>query len=59
MKTWNSAAIEELNVAATAQGKNISKQFDEIRVDQNGNYWAGFGSGADSNPSTDGEVIVK
>lgn len=58
MKTWNNAAIEELNVAATAQGKKLSTQFDEIRVDQNGNYWAGMASGADSNPSTDGKVIV-
>ena len=37
----------------------MSKDFDEIRVDQNGNYWVGFGSGVDSKPEIDGEVIVK
>lgn len=59
MKTWMKPEIETLGVEMTMQGKNLSAKFDEIRVDQNGNYWAGFGSGVDSKPETDGEVIVK
>ena len=59
MKTWNTPSFEELTIAETAQGKNVSAKFDEIRVDQNGNYWAGFGSGIDSKPETDGDVEVK
>ena len=31
---------------------------DEIRVDQNGNYWLSFSSGFDSNPDIDGDVTV-
>ncbi len=58
MKEWKEASISELNISCTEQGKHASVQFDEIRVDQNGNYWAGFASGADSKPETDGEVIV-
>lgn len=59
MKNWMNAELVELEIAATAQGKNISSNFDEIRVDQNGNYWAGFGSGEDSQPGTDGKVTVE
>lgn len=59
MKNWMNAELVELEISATAQGKNVSTQFDEIRVDQNGNYWAGFGSGTDSEPEVDGEVVVK
>lgn len=58
MKKWNAPEIDELNVSCTENGKDISKQFDEIRVDQNGNYWASFASGIDSKPDTDGEVKV-
>ena len=46
-------------MSCTAQGKHICEKFDEIRVDQNGNYWAGFCSGEDSKPTPSGEVIVK
>lgn len=59
MKTWMKPEIETLGVEMTMQGKDMSQKFDEIRVDQNGNYWAGFGSGVDSNPDLDGEVEVK
>ena len=59
MKTWNTPSFEELEISATAQGKQVSTNFDEIRVDQNGNYWAGFASGEDSKPAIDGEVEVK
>ena len=48
MKTWTTPEVSELNISATAQGKHISTSFDEIRVDQNGNYWVSFTSGADS-----------
>lgn len=59
MKNWNMPKVEELNISCTEQGKNVQEKFDEIRVDQNGNYWAGFGSGVDSNPDINGEVEVK
>lgn len=59
MKTWNTPAVSELSISCTEQGKDMSKDFDEIRVDQNGNYWVSFASGADSNPELDGEVTVK
>ncbi len=59
MKKWNSPEVEELAISCTEQGQNFSTKFDEIRVDQNGNYWAGFGSGSDSNPDVSGEVEVK
>ncbi len=58
MKTWTTPEVSELNISATAQGKQISASFDEIRVDQNGNYWASFTSGADSNPEIKGDVTV-
>ena len=58
MKKWNTPAIDELKISCTEQGKNLSTKFDEIRVDQNGNYWAGFGSGLDSKPETSGDVEV-
>ncbi|MBO5229129.1 MAG: hypothetical protein J6B39_09065 [Lachnospiraceae bacterium] len=58
MKKWNTPVIDELNIACTEQGKQISDSFDEIRVDQNGNYWASFASGADSTPNVDGTITV-
>lgn len=59
MKTWETPDIESLNIVYTEQGKHISTNFDEIRVDQNGNYWVSFSSGEDSNPVVGGEVIVQ
>ena len=58
MKKWNTPVIDELNIACTEQGQQISSSFDEIRVDQNGNYWASFSSGADSTPTVDGTITV-
>lgn len=58
MKKWTTPEVSELNISATAQGKAITTSFDEIRVDQDGNYWASFSSGADSNPEVSGEVEV-
>lgn len=58
MKTWITPEVNELTIGATEQGQNISEKFDEIRVDQNGNYWASFTSGEDSNPTTGGTITV-
>jgi len=58
MKKWNTPVIDELNIACTEQGKNMSTSFDETRVDQNGNYWVSFASGADSKPDVDGPITV-
>lgn len=58
MTRWQKPELEELNIKETAQGKNLSSHFDEIRVDQNGKYWASFASGSDSNPDTNGTVTV-
>ncbi len=59
MKKWNTPAVSELNISCTEQGRNIAADFDEIRVDQNGNYWVSFASGADSMPEIDGEITVQ
>lgn len=58
MKTWIEPEIIELDITCTEQGTNMSSEFDEIRVDQNGNYWVSFSSGLDSNPDTDGFITV-
>ena len=59
MKKWNNPEVVSLDMSCTAQGKHICEKFDEIRVDQNGNYWAGLCGGEDSKPTPSGEVIVK
>lgn len=59
MKKWNVPSIEELNISCTEQGKKIATNYDEIRVDQNGNYWVSFSSGAAPEVDPNGEVIVK
>lgn len=59
MSKWQRPELEELHIRETAQGKNLSSSFDEIRVDQNGKYWASFASGFDSKPSTDGTVTLR
>lgn len=58
MKKWKTPEVEELSISCTEQGKNLSSQYDEIRVDQNGNYWVSFSSGFDSTPHIDGDVTV-
>lgn len=58
MKKWENPVLETLEVEKTLQGQHISLKFDEIRVDQNGNYWASFTSGPDSNPDLDGEITL-
>ena len=58
MKKWENPVLETLEVEKTLQGQHISLKFDEIRVDQNGNYWLGLASGPDSNLDTDGDITV-
>lgn len=58
MRTWIEPQISELSIGATAQGQNMSDDYDEIRVDQNGNYWVSFSSGADSKPTVGGTITV-
>ena len=58
MEKWQKPQLEELDIMETKQGKNLAVSFDELRVDQNGNYWASFASRFDSNPDTDGSVKV-
>ena len=57
MKKWNTPAIDELNLSCTEKGKKIQENFDEIREDQNGNYWASFQSG-EGVVDPDGPIIV-
>ena len=59
MKTWNTPEIAELDVACTEQGRDMAKDWDEIRVDQNGEFWVSFQSGGDSNPEPVGPITVK
>lgn len=59
MKNWEKPELTTLEIVCTEQGKDISSKFDEIRVDQNGNYWAGFSSGIDSKPDIDGKLEIK
>ncbi len=58
MKNWNNPELEELAISATAQGHHVVPRFDELRVDQNGNYWASFQSGGDTNPPVSGDITV-
>ena len=58
MKKWKNPVLETLEVEKTLQGQHIAPEYDEIRVDQNGNYWASFTSGEDSKPGTNGPIIV-
>ncbi len=58
MKTWVNPEVVELTISATAQGNHMTDKFDEIRVDQNGNLWAGFSSGEKSNPEIAGDITV-
>ncbi|MDD5934232.1 MAG: hypothetical protein PUC65_01505 [Clostridiales bacterium] len=49
MKNWKTPSIDSLEVKFTEHGQCFSKNFDEIRVDESGNYWIS---------SSDGEPIV-
>ena len=56
MKKWNAPVMEELSISCTEQGKNFSTTFDEVRVDQDGNYWYSFSSGVAADPKLNGTV---
>ncbi|SFB19413.1 hypothetical protein SAMN05216249_11267 [Acetitomaculum ruminis DSM 5522] len=56
--SWTKPQLEELGFEETKQGRHITTNFDEIRTDQNGNFWASFVSGSNSNPDVSGEVIT-
>lgn len=58
MKKWHNPKLVSLDMSCTAQGKHVCSRFDEIRVDQNGYYWASFCSGEDTNPELSGEVTT-
>lgn len=57
MKKWERPELQELAISATAQGSKITTSWDEIRVDQNGKYWAGMASG-NSSVTPVGPIIV-
>lgn len=59
MRIWNVPEITELDISCTEQGKDMNTSWDEIRVDQDGEFWVSFQSGADSNPKPVGPIIVK
>lgn len=56
MKIWNTPSVEELDMTCTEYGNKYSTTYDEVRVDQNGNYWFSYSSGEDV-PTPTKEVI--
>lgn len=58
MNKWQEPQLMSLDIKMTQQGKNIKNDYDEVRVDQNGQYWVSFGSGEDSKPNTNGDIVV-
>ena len=45
MKKWNSPELVSLDMEKTAYGNKYAQNYDEVRVDQNGNYWFSFSAG--------------
>lgn len=58
MKTWMNPEVAELDMECTEYGNKYSQSYDEVRVDQNGNYWFSYSAG-EAVPSPTGEVIKK
>ena len=58
MKTWNNPELVALDMTCTERGTKFSANFDEVRVDQDGNYWYSFSSGVETSPAPTSEVIV-
>ena len=58
MKTWMNPEVAELDMECTEYGKKYAQSYDEVRVDQNGNYWFSYSAGEDV-PTPTGEVIKK
>lgn len=52
MKNWVNPEVEALDMTCTEYGNKLSQSFDEVRVDQNGQYWFSFSSGVTVSPET-------
>uniref|UniRef100_UPI0040577532 hypothetical protein n=1 Tax=Acetatifactor sp. TaxID=1872090 RepID=UPI0040577532 len=61
MKTWENAAVVELNINATAEGGRNLNDIDNIYTDRNtGDFYASFASGgnASNDDATGGDITV-
>lgn len=58
MKTWINPEVEALDLACTEYGHKYAADYDEVRVDQNGQLWFSFSSGSDFKGSTDGDIEI-
>ncbi|MBQ5560577.1 MAG: hypothetical protein IIT46_12525 [Lachnospiraceae bacterium] len=58
MKKWMTPSVEELDMTCTEYGTRYAKSFDEVRVDQNGQYWYSYSAGATS-PVTPSASVIK
>ena len=58
MKKWMTPSVEELDMTCTEYGTRYAKSFDEVRVDQNGQYWYSYSVGATS-PVTPSASVIK
>ena len=56
MKTWINPEVEALDLACTEYGSKYSSNYDEVRVDQNGQYWFSFSSGVTVSPEPTDKV---
>ena len=45
MKKWNSPELVSLDMEKTAYGTRHSYSYDDVRVDQNGQYWFSYSAG--------------
>lgn len=45
MKNWINPEVEALDMTCTEYGAKFSQAYDDVRVDQNGQYWFSFSSG--------------
>lgn len=59
MKTWESAAIVELEISETAQGGRNIQQVDNFWTDkETGNLYASYASGSNDNGVETGDITV-
>ena len=56
MKKWSNPELVSLDMACTEYGARYAKDYDEVRVDQNGQYWFSYSSGKEV-PKPSDEVI--
>ena len=59
MKKWNSPELVSLDMEKTAHGTRHATSWEEVRVDQNGNYWFSYSAGSTVSPTPTAEVEVK